>query len=590
MKSKEYWARRYLLDKAGHVNTGEDFLKDTIEPLYQEALKEIEQDIEKFYRTFADQENISLAEAKKQLRRLDFEKINFEGLARQQAAKQKEYAGLLDQLPGGVVAAMEKEHEVYERLLAAYTKKGSISRLEQLQVEIEKSLYELYDKNQMQIYDFLQEQYVDSYYKSVFKGQQAIGFGKDFVAPNQRAIEQAVLHNYKKDNYDKLLWGHRKNLAKDLRENLTVGLIKGESLSKMATRIKRRMEVSRSNAYRLVRTESAYIYEQATRKAYEECGIEKYEFLATLDMRTSEICQELDGKVFHLKDARPGKNYPPMHPNCRSTTVAAFEDDVVTARLAKDEDGGYYEVPSNMTFQQWYKKYAHLEANKDKRIKSYINSVIDNITDLKEPIKLKYIQYNRTFEKLVKDTPNASARMLEKFYDEINIINTNPVQQAYIPRKKGIRVLMNEMKDDKRGQFTGLLHEIGHNIDGLLGWPSKKCGMREALRDDADRLFTSLIVSGKCDNVKESYEYISKIVIAHKYHAVSDLLGGLTDNQCKGRYMHYNSYWRKNESRLEKEAFAHFFEASFNTEKIKLVREFFPTAYEAYEEVIKNGL
>lgn len=357
MKNKEYWARRYLLDKAGHVNTGEDFLKDTIAPLYQEAIKEIEEDIEKFYRTFSDQENISLAEARKQLRQLDFEAINFEGLARQQAAKQKEYAGLLAQLPGDVVAAMEKEHEAYKRLLAAYTKKGSISRLEQLHMEIEKSLYELYDKDQMHIYDFLQEQYVDSYYKSVFKGQQAVGFGKDFAAPNQKAIEQAVLHSYKKDNYSTIIWEHRAHLSEDLRENLTVGLIRGESLSKMATRIKRRMEVSRSNAYRLVRTESAYIYEQATRKAYEECGIEKYEFLATLDMRTSDICQELDGKVYHLKDARPGKNYPPMHPNCRSTTVAAFEDDVVTVRIAKDENGKYYEVPSNMTYKQWYKKY-----------------------------------------------------------------------------------------------------------------------------------------------------------------------------------------------------------------------------------------
>ena len=92
----------------------------------------------------------------------------------------------------------------------------------------------------------------------------------------------------------------------------------------MAARIRDRMGVAYSAAKRLVRTETAYIYEQATKDAYEECGVEWYEFLATLDGRTSEVCRELDGKHFKVRDAMPGKNYPPMHPNCRSTTVVWF--------------------------------------------------------------------------------------------------------------------------------------------------------------------------------------------------------------------------------------------------------------------------
>ena len=70
------------------------------------------------------------------------------------------------------------------------------------------------------------------------------------------------------------------------------------------------MGVAYSAAKRLVRTETAYIYEQATKDAYEECGVEWYEFLATLDGRTSEICRELDGKHFKVRDAMPGKTLP----------------------------------------------------------------------------------------------------------------------------------------------------------------------------------------------------------------------------------------------------------------------------------------
>ena len=111
-----------------------------------------------------------------------------------------------------------------------------------------------------------------------------------------------------------------------------------------------------------MRTETAYVYEQATKEAYEAAEIEWYEYLATLDNLTSEICRELDDKHFKVKDAMPGKNYPPIHPNCRSTTVCWFPDEEerkkLTQRIAKDEDGKYYEVPADMTYKQWAKLHA----------------------------------------------------------------------------------------------------------------------------------------------------------------------------------------------------------------------------------------
>lgn len=365
MTNKEYWNRRYLLDKAGSTNTGEDFLKEKITPLYQKALKEIDAEIEKMYQTFASQTDISLAEAKRSIKAADFKKVKFKELAEEQAARRKTFAKKKGTLPEDIVAEMEKQHLKYERTLASYTKKGQISRLELMYIEIEKVLLDMADQNQMNIYEFLADQYQNDYYRSVFKGQQEIGFGKDFAALNERAIEQAVMNSYQRKNFSDTLWSHRQQLGEDLRSNITMGLIHGESLEKMAGRVKKRLEVSRSSAYRLVRTETAYIYEQAARKAYEECGIEKYEYLATLDARTSKVCQSLDGKIFKLKDAVPGKNYPPMHPNCRSTTVAALDNDVVTKRIAKEVSGKYYVVPNDMTYKKWYKKHVSV-ANKGK--------------------------------------------------------------------------------------------------------------------------------------------------------------------------------------------------------------------------------
>ncbi|GHU86452.1 hypothetical protein FACS1894198_6380 [Clostridia bacterium] len=55
-----------------------------------------------------------------------------------------------------------------------------------------------------------------------------------------------------------------------------------------------------ANAGRLVMTESAYFASAAEKDSYRELGIQKYKILATLDDRTSEICQNLDGEVLPM--------------------------------------------------------------------------------------------------------------------------------------------------------------------------------------------------------------------------------------------------------------------------------------------------
>lgn len=352
-----YWEKRYLKDKAAMINRSEKYIEEQQRKYYVQAQKEIREDIESLYQKFADKEKITLAEAKRQISRADFAKIDFEKMVDYQIEQNQEFRKKKGTLPGDVIAAIEKQHARYETGLRAYTKKGQITRLELLDLQIDKALLDLYDKNQISMYDCLARIYEDGYYRSIFAGQKAIRFGKDFAVPNTRAVERAVLNTYNKKGYSKRLYEHCNAFSKDLKENLVTGFIKGESIDKMSARISRRLNVSEANARRLVRTETAYVYEQASLQAYQACGIEMYEFMAMLDHKTSPPCQALDGKRFLIKDAVPGKNYPPMHPNCRSTTVAAFEDDKVTKRLAKDERGKYYEVPSDMTYPEWKKKY-----------------------------------------------------------------------------------------------------------------------------------------------------------------------------------------------------------------------------------------
>ena len=91
-------------------------------------------------------------------------------------------------------------------------------------------------------------------------------------------------------------------------------VIRGESSNKVAARVSEKMNTSYKNAVRLVQTEHSYVMNEASKYTYEDLNIEKYEFLATLDKRTCKDCGKLDGKVFNLKDAITGLNYPPLHP------------------------------------------------------------------------------------------------------------------------------------------------------------------------------------------------------------------------------------------------------------------------------------
>ena len=351
-----YWERRQLKDKAEAVNRSEKFLLKEERKAYLEAKEEIGKEVEKLYQNFADKNHITLAEAKKQVREADFKKIDWQGMIRESRECTAKLKGK-DKLPGDVVARLEKQHQELEKKMELYARRGKISYLELRQLEIDRKLVTLYDGQQASIYDFLKSEFDDGYYRGIFRTQQRIGFGKDFVRPNERAVEKAILGRFDKRNYSKSLYAHCRSFSDDLRHNLAVGLIRGENLEKMADRISKRMDVSYSAAKRLVRTEAAYVIEKAAAEAYEACGIEWYEYLATLDGRTTPECQALDGKHFRVKDAVPGKNYPPMHPNCRSTTVSWFPDEeekkAKTKRLAKNAGGKYYEVPADMTYKEW---------------------------------------------------------------------------------------------------------------------------------------------------------------------------------------------------------------------------------------------
>ena len=139
---------------------------------------------------------------------------------------------------------------------------------------------------------------------------------------------------------------------------MTQGFIRGDSLEDITKRITAKMNVSKSNVKRLVRTESAAYRSKAQLKAFQDLEVEKYQVLATLDNRTSDICQDMDGKVFDFKDYEIGTTAPPFHVNCRSVTIPYFDDEEEGERAARDpETRKTIYVSDKMTYKEWKQKF-----------------------------------------------------------------------------------------------------------------------------------------------------------------------------------------------------------------------------------------
>lgn len=226
-------------------------------------------------------------------------------------------------------------------------------RLEQLKLKLLAEIDRLMEYEEALTEETLLQVYEEGFYRSAYNVQQALGYGTGAIFIGPQAAEIAVGIAWSGKNYSERIWQHRDVLAKKVEQILTKGTILGHSNAKMAKQLAEEMDNTFSNAARLVRTETNYIHNQASKQSYEALGLEQYEFLATLDLRTSATCASLDGKKFDLKKAQAGVNYPPMHPNCRSTTIPVVESDAEKVRLAK-LNGDYYEVPATMTYEQWY--------------------------------------------------------------------------------------------------------------------------------------------------------------------------------------------------------------------------------------------
>jgi SPP1 gp7 family putative phage head morphogenesis protein len=186
----------------------------------------------------------------------------------------------------------------------------TITRFQALQDSINIELCKVTHEFQMTLEDTLIGLFTEQYKEA----SEMLGIMNPTI-PTE-TIKKIIEYPYHGKMFADSVWDNKKNLLiNHINKNLTIGIIRGDSVQKMSKQLMKDLDVLYWQAERLIRTETNYAMNQAHLQGYKDSEVvEKYEVLAYIDKRTSKICKRMDGKTFKLSEAQVGVNYPPFHP------------------------------------------------------------------------------------------------------------------------------------------------------------------------------------------------------------------------------------------------------------------------------------
>lgn len=336
-----YWAKRYEDESERAFGLG----KMTSRNLRKQAdiiINRMEKNVNDWYQRYADENGISLADARKELnaRELKAFKMTLEEYRRQ--------------------AEQEELSEEHQKMLKQASIRKRLDREQELYINTVHELERWAKTQDTDISDLLNKVYESSNYRTAHLTQTMKGEYSSYGQVDPNTVQRIIHSPWAPDgkNFSARIWDNRKQLAASLQNDFIQALIAGDGTATMSEAIAKRMNTSYNNANRLVETELARVHSQAFMDCMSELDIDAVEILATLDGKTSPICRRMDGKYVRCKDAKPGITIPPFHCHCRSTTVPYIPAVYGTERAARDpKTGKTVFVDGELKYEDWKREY-----------------------------------------------------------------------------------------------------------------------------------------------------------------------------------------------------------------------------------------
>lgn len=387
--SYDYWKKR---EEAQRKKDNKDMKSYSaeIKKIYQSMMDQISDEIHAFYSKYASDTGITMAEAIKRANKLDMEKYS------RKAKKYVEEKNFSEQA--------NAEMKLYNMTM-------KVNRLELLKANIGLELVSGHDE----LEKFFQEELEG---KTIEELERLAGILGDSIQDNKELAKSIVNASFHNATFSDRIWMHQDLLKNDISSLLQTGLIQGRNPNVLARELRRRFNVKKSDAERLMRTEMARVQVDAQMRSYEVNDIEEYEYIACGGPDVCSICKALDGKIFKVSKMMPAKNAPPMHPNCHCSTGAHIDDKDYEDWLSFIESGG--------TTKEW---------NIQKRIKPLMEKQLEKLTTEEKEVLTRYTG-NLAFQL----NTALNANRYKKYQDEIDILdkalNKGTIPEDVVLRRK----------------------------------------------------------------------------------------------------------------------------------------------------------
>ena len=304
------------------------------------------------------------------------------------------------------------------------------------------------------------ELYLESRNAGGFLSKIGKAYMQDLATLETKAAGSKTLGKYMSNLYNTYEQG--------LKDVFVSGIVRGDSYNKMINNLMKKTDITVGKANILVRTEANAIFNDSVKNVIQTNPLVKgYRFRAVLDSKTSKICQEHDGEFISKDDIQPGVNYPPLHPNCRSTVttvlVSENEKEDTVQRYTKNKSNEWTEVPLGMTYKEFKSQMANLQ-NPYRKV----------------PTTATYTKFD--IDKLDSTLRSAEGRVVN-----------SPVEKAIILSKYGDRIELTGTAThvDTEGVGLDLMKDaiLTHNHPGMVQGPSKD-DLKEMLRTGVKELRT----------------------------------------------------------------------------------------------------
>ena len=449
--SADYWRKRSE-DRFKAAERTVEAQQEDLTRFFDDALKDTQTIVRDFWARYAKDNKISYSEA-------------------QQLLNIKE----LREFKGGL-KAFEKLAKssigTFNLELENLSTKSRITRYQALETQLKAVMENLTGKTEQMIKDTAGEVCEDSFYKTLFDIDQYRGYHEDFVGLDEDLIREIISQPVAGATFSQSIWRNQQNLNYRVRQTLTDAMATGRNPYELSKEFAKEFNVGRYEAYRLLYTESAAVHTDAQMRAYKADGVTQYEIVATLDSKTSKICQKMDGKQFDVDGYQKGENCPPFHPWCRTTTAPVIAElEETGTRAARSKTTGKTEkVPASMKYKDWKEKYGKVY-NYSPETSKEIFELVEDKDKFKEVIAAIDIA-NEKFDMLFPDSStylNAVVFTGNEAYLSQSVDNTISTVIRMSPKWEDVKNAFEELTKEGRHIATTepmsiYAHEYGHFI------------------------------------------------------------------------------------------------------------------------------